>query len=409
MRTAFILIAAFVTPTGVSTRPADVPPLKVRDGYRLTAAAGDLPGAWFLEFSDAGRLFVARPFADPVSGRPRDPAGDIVVLWDPDPDGVFRRRETFLCGRERLHGLAWHKGWLYYTYPDEIRRARDTDGDGKADEDQRVVGPESFPLDSHRGNWWRSLLVTDDGLLTAIGDSGNITDEPASERQRVWAFDPNGSNKRPFASGLRSTAKLRLRPGTREVYGIDLPTDGFGRTLGEDPASPAKGQPITDENPPGELNLLTEGGFYGHPFLAGNRVPRPEYAARKDLVEIAARTTIPAWSFPAHWRGYGFTFVDPEINRRGRGLPQDHAGDLIAAFHGSWNRSTPTGACLARVLFDPQTGKPFGMLTLVDAMPDGRRPLARPVDCAQAPDGSIVFSCDLTGRIYRLRSSEPVR
>jgi glucose/arabinose dehydrogenase len=28
---------------------------------------------------------------------------------------------------------------------------------------------------------------------------------------------------------------------------------------------------------------------------------------------------------------------------------------------------------------------------------------ARPVDCAQAPDGSILFSADQPGRVYRIR------
>jgi glucose/arabinose dehydrogenase len=49
----------------------------------------------------------------------------------------------------------------------------------------------------------------------------------------------------------------------------------------------------------------------------------------------------------------------------------------------------------------------MGEQTLVKTVvqgPDGPRVLARPVDCVQAPDGSILFSTDLPkGRIYRIR------
>ena len=31
-------------------------------------------------------------------------------------------------------------------------------------------------------------------------------------------------------------------------------------------------QPITDYNPPGEMNKYVEGGFYGHPFIVGNQM-----------------------------------------------------------------------------------------------------------------------------------------
>ena len=33
---------------------------------------------------------------------------------------------------------------------------------------------------------------------------------------------------------------------------------------------------------------------------------------------------------------------------------------------------------------------------------EGEKVLARPVDCVEAPDGSILFSCDQTKRIYRI-------
>ena len=57
-----------------------------------------------------------------------------------------------------------------------------------------------------------------------------------------------------------------------------------------------------------------------------------------------------------------------------------------------------------RVLFDQETGKPYGSLKLVSTLAPGENGavLARPVDCCEAADGTILFSCDMTNEIYRI-------
>ena len=58
------------------------------------------------------------------------------------------------------------------------------------------------------------------------------------------------------------------------------------------------------------------------------------------------------------------------------------------------------------MLFDEWTGKPYGSQMIVSTLGgDGKEVLARPVDCAEAPDGSVLFSCDVTKRIYRISPS----
>jgi glucose/arabinose dehydrogenase len=46
------------------------------------------------------------------------------------------------------------------------------------------------------------------------------------------------------------------------------------------------------------------------------------------------------------------------------------------------------------------------LLKIVDTLsPDGKV-LGRPVDCVQAPDGSILFSDDHSDAVYRIRTSK---
>jgi glucose/arabinose dehydrogenase len=221
-----------------------------------------------------------------------------------------------------------------------------------------------------------------------------------SDRQKMWKYTLDGKAKTLFASGIRNTEKYRLRPGTEEIWGCDHGSDNFGAYLKEKAGS---NQPVTDFNPPCELNHYVEGGFYGHPFVVGNRQIREEYKDRSDILDLAAKTIVPEWCFGAHWAPNGWCFIDPAINDRTHAFPKDHDGDMFVAFHGSWNRSEPAGYCVARVLFDQ--GHPYGLLKIVSTMAPKGQIVARPVDCVQAPDGSILWSSDFKGRVYRIRHS----
>ena len=404
-------------PANPAPNPKWMADLAVRPGLAVSIAVDNVLNARALETDGATRLFISRP-TSPVEAGKRSEHGDILCLRDKDGDGLYETRTTFVTGPLYIHGLCWQPepgaapgtGWLWYSTSGSVHRARDKDGDGRADEDVEVLKEGSLP--SGGAQWWHSVLVTGDRLYTSIGDSANATDEATTDRQKIWSFALDGSARHLFASGLRSTQKLRVRPGTAEIWGLDDSSDHFGRPLGEEPGAQGKGQPISDDNPPEELNKYTDGGFYGHPYLAGTRVPRYEYMNKSDLIQLAATSTNPELCFPAHWAGSGFTFLDPAVVHRtagrGGGMPASMAGDMIACFHGSWSRTEPAGHCVARVIFDPVEKRPIGYVKLVDGLkPLGDhkwQPLIRPVDAVQALDGSILFSCDMTGRVYRIRA-----
>lgn len=405
--------------TGTGAR--DVLGLSVRAGYELTLVA-EVSGGRFMEFDDAGNLYVSVP------------SGEIVQLADTDGDGTYESQREIVSGYQSLHGLCFHKdasgSWLWFTPSDSVRRVRLDSlppmpkagpGAGKASspsgprivqlasvkgEVETILRPGSLP--SGGGHWWRSCLVTNDFLFTSIGDSGNISDESASEREKVWRFNHDGTGKTLWASGIRNTEKLRLRPGTSEVWGVDHGSDNFGVPLGE--SASAYG-PITDMNPPDEFNHYIEGGFYGHPFITGNRVPRFEFVMgkqkRDDINALAEKTIPPMWCFAAHAASNAFTFLDPGRCGTDRGMPADHAGDAFVAQRGSWNRREASGNAVVRVLIDD--GVPYGCLTIVSTLSrDGKQRNGKPIDCVQAADGSVLFSVDSMQetnacRIFRLR------
>ena len=366
----------------------------VHEGYALSVVAEGLGQARFLEIDDKGTLYVSSMDAGTITAL--RPEGDRYVKA-----GEFTSGYDTVQGMQFVPGPAADPGWLWFSTENAVRRGRDTSGDGAADEIVDVV--TGLPGGGHN---WRSLLVTPDGFYTSIGDSGNINDEVTTDRQKIWKYTLDGTSRELFASGLRNTEKLRIRPGTTEIWGFDHGSDWFGRRVGDK----AGAQPVTDLNPPDELNLYVKDGFYGHPFVVGNRLPRYEYMDRKDIHDLAVRTIPPEWSVGAHWACNGWTFIEP-VKQGGTGLqtggmPPGLAGDIFVACHGSWNSKARVGYCVARVMFDkdPRSdrfGRPYGLEKIVGTI-DGTGVLERPVDVIQAPDGSVLFSGDGRGRVYRI-------
>jgi glucose/arabinose dehydrogenase len=389
-RAAALLAALLAAPIAPAlAQSGATPEFTVRKGYTVEVALEHLNGARFIQLDDAGHLYVSRPRQ-----------GDIIALA-PEPDGTYRQLGQFVDGRSLVHGMQFFDGWLYFASDGKIERAQDADHDGEADRVETVL--EGLPEGG--GHWWRPVLVTDSHIYTSIGDGSNASDQTDTERQKMWRFNRDGSGKTLFASGIRNTEKLMLRPGSDEVWGFDHGSDWFGREAGDTDGS----QPITNLNPPDELNHYEMGKFYGHPFVVGMRLPRYEYLGRDDIHDLAANTTPPEWQMGAHWACNGWTFIDPAINEATGGFPADHAGDIVVAAHGSWNSSVRVGYCVARVMFDKDPmneGHPVGMVVLVSCLGPGGEVLGRPVDVIQHPDGSLLFSVDNPqGRVYRLRST----
>ena len=103
----------------------NVPAFTVREGYRVTLASDDLKQLRFLEFDSSGKvLFAAQPDRD---------GGKILALRDKNNDGMFETQTDFVTGKKSAHGMHFHNGWLWFTQSGAVHRARDTNGDDKAD------------------------------------------------------------------------------------------------------------------------------------------------------------------------------------------------------------------------------------------------------------------------------------
>ena len=77
---------------------------------------------------------------------------------------------------------------------------------------------------------------------------------------------------------------------------------------------------------------------------------------------------------------------------------------LLVAYHGSWNRSVPTGYKLVGIPF--VAGRPSGPpRDLVRGWLQGASAWGRPVAPAVGPDGALYLSDDRAGVIYRITAT----
>ncbi|MCX6229465.1 MAG: PQQ-dependent sugar dehydrogenase [Bacteroidia bacterium] len=373
---AVVGILQAVNLNGQQTSPN--PAIKVRDGYKLTVVENTLKNPRFMVLDDQETLYVSNP-----------DDGEIKTLKDLNKDGYYETVKTFVTNYPSVHGMYFYDGWLYFAQSGAIFRAMDTDHDGVADKTETVIPKGELPEGG--GHWWRPILIHNNRLYTAIGCSSNIAVDEGTDRQKIWSYDLTGKDKKLFSSGVRNTEKLLIRPGTDEIWGMDHGSDMFG---GKFEKGASVGQPITDLFPPDEMNHYVQDGFYGHPFIVGNRLPRYEFMDRSDIAELASKTIVPEWGTGSHWAPNAMVFYT------GNQFPAEIKNDAFVAFHGSWNRSKKAGYCVSRVLFE--NGHPYGELKYVDFLTENGKALGRPADVIVAGDGSLLITDDSNNKIYRL-------
>ena len=326
-------------------------------------------GARFMTLGPDGAVYVSRPGSN-----------EVMRLVDADRNGQAESQQVAVSRLNRPHGLAFHGGFLYIANTDGVVRAK-IGSDGTATGSPERVNSFS----GGGGHWSRSIVFgPDSGMYVTIGSTCNMCVERTPDRAAVMRFNEDGSNGRVYSSGLRNAVGIAVNPRTNQIWVTQNERDNI--------------EPDHENLPPEEINILQDGGNYGWPFCYGNRVPSPD----REFHDPARceKTIPPALEMQAHSAPLGITFLD-----RATQFPADWRGDALVAFHGSWNRSDPTGAKVVRI--HVRDGRPVSYDDFITGWqgPNGRR-WGRPVDVMVHADGSLLISDDAAGAIYRVTYSE---
>jgi glucose/arabinose dehydrogenase len=341
-----------------------VPPqetINMPPGFGISVFASDLSGPRMMALGPDGALYVAERGA-----------GRVVRLPDRDADGVADSVEVVADGLRAPSSIAFYvDGSLYVGETTRILRLSDPDGDGVFQEQETVIG--GLPSGGHST---RTVLFSSDWetLYVSVGSSCNVCTEDDERRATIMRYNPDGSGGEVYTAGLRNAVGIAFRPGTDELWATNNGRDWLG-----------------DDQPPETIYVVDQGDDAGWPRCHAGRIVDPDFGepgACEGVID-------PAVEMQAHSAPLGLGFYT------GEQFPEAYQGDLFVAFHGSWNRSVPTGYKVVRIPIEdgePGTVQDFAVGWLRE---DGSR-WGRPVDVLAGPDGSLLISDDEGGVIYRV-------
>jgi glucose/arabinose dehydrogenase len=156
---------------------------------------------------------------------------------------------------------------------------------------------------------------------------------------------------------------------------------------------------LGDDLPPDEINIILEGKDYGWPYCYGKNIHDADFDSSVEAEKKCLAAESSFIDVPAHSAPLGLAFIPPSED-----WPQKYHYDLLVAYHGSWNRTIPTGYKIAIYDFDGK-GDYNGARDFISGWlndEDGTV-LGRPVDIIILEDGIIYISDDRAGVIYRVK------
>ncbi|HVE72879.1 MAG TPA: PQQ-dependent sugar dehydrogenase [Thermoanaerobaculia bacterium] len=343
----------------VVTRPDDAR-LIVPEGFRVELWADDFADPRNMALAPNGDVFVAD-----------SAAGKIVVLRG-------GKRWTFAGELNRPFGLAFRGNHLYVGNTDAVVRFDYMPGQTEARAEPARITP--LPVGGHAT---RNVVFNRAGtkMYVAVGSESNVQDESEEPlRAAITEYNPDGTGKRTFASGLRNPIGLAWNGDA--LWTAVNERDGLG-----------------DDLVPDFVTEVKDGAFYGWPFsYLGQNVDPRHAGARPDLV---ARAIPPSVLIESHAAPITLAFYG------GTMFPERYRGGAFVALHGSWNRSLRSGYKVIHIPF--RNGQPAGGYDdfVLGWAPDPERDRVwgRPAGLLVLGDGSLLISDDGAGVIWRITYS----
>ncbi|MDQ6603242.1 MAG: PQQ-dependent sugar dehydrogenase [Chloroflexota bacterium] len=346
-------------PGGTVTLPA---------GFDIGVYASGVGQARFMAVRPSdGMLFVA------------DANGRILALPDANHDGAADDVVVFASGLNLPSSIAFYEDWVYVGETNQVSRFSAPNNAMQPQGDKQVIVPNLPPPTDH---WTRTVAFGPDGkMYVAIGSSCNVCNEKDDRRAAISVYDPDGTNGRLFATGLRNAVGFTWQPGTNTIWATVNGRDSIG-----------------DNIPPDELRIVRDGSFNGWPSCYNGTTPNPEYGDPSRCT-----SAVPAEvALPAHSAALGIAFGDRFA------APQEYKDSIYIAYHGSWNRSVKTGYKVVRVPFaDGKAGQPedFASGWLPGSADSPGRVWGRPVGVTVGGDGALYVTDDLAGQVYRITAT----
>ncbi len=361
----------------IAKRPEGAMP-QVPAGFKVEEFASGFKNPRLIRGAPNGDLFVADSRTNSI----------LVLRQGKDP-GKPEVNQIYSTDLNQPFGIAFYPigpnpQYLYVGNTDSVVRFPYKNGDIKASGKPEVVVadiPSGGRL-TGGGHWTRDVVFSRDGkkMFVSVGSHSNVYENPnenEKDRADVLEFNPDGTGRRIYASGIRNAVGIAVHPGTGELWGSVNERDGLG-----------------DDLVPDYISRIKENGFYGWPwyYMGANQDPRHE----GKHPELRDKVIVPDVLLQSHNASLEMLFYT------GKMFPKEYKNEVFAAEHGSWNRAKRSGYKIIRV---PQkNGVPTGeyqdfMTGFVTAQGEV---WGRPVGVAVGKDGSLFVTDDGSNTIWRI-------
>jgi len=349
--------------TGRDVKELPIDKLKVPAGFKVEVWADGIPEARSLALGDKGTVFVSNRLAK-----------NVYAVVD---NGGKREVKTLLKGLNAPNGIVFSKGTLYVAERDKITRYDGIENSLDNPPAAKVV-VDGLDPQNQPGHFWKFLAMGPDGkLYYNVGAPGNIV-MPSYFQAAISRVDPKTGVVEEYVQGVRNSVGFDWHPQTKQLWFTNHGRDWLG-----------------DESPNDTLHRVSHKGMnFGYPFCHQGDILDPDFGKGRSCSSFDK----PAAKLGAHIAPLGMRFYTGSM------FPPEYKNNIFIAMHGSWNRSTKQGYNLTRVSFDAD-GKPKMEPFLTGFLQDEKAdpPMwGRPVDVLQMKDGSLLFSDDYNGIIYRV-------
>ena len=354
----------------------------------ISVAAQGLKRVRFMAKSPDDRIFVTDMY-----NLTDNTKGVVYILDQFNPaKGSFQKVTTYLKGLRNPNSVAFYTDqngneWFYLALTDRLLRYKYTAGDDAPSSPPEVLA--TFPdygLGYKYGGWHltRTIAVGGNGkIYISVGSSCNACEEKEEVRASVLEMNPDGTQQRFFARGLRNAVGLRWI--NDRLYATNMGSDHLG-----------------DHKPADTMYRLIKGTNYGWPFCYQSGTARLEDVKFNPRGQKFNCKNIPVAfaAFDAHSSPLGFEFFDSidmgPVSKSGYGGPL--RDNFLVALHGSTKKGLARGYRVVRIQKNSKPGdRPEDF---IDGFLSGVKINGRPCDIMRFGVDGFLLTDDYAGVIY---------